>query len=73
MAVYERMANAVAKHMLRMGADDGRIDSVQIFPQKTDRDGWTEWLLKYEFASGGQLTVGAILRNPDQVEVEFHS
>lgn len=73
MTQYERMAEAVGRHILRMGGDDGRIFNVRIFPNKVDKDGWLEWILQYEFATGGGMTVGAILRNPDQETVEFHS
>ena len=74
MTVDERMSAAIAKHMLRMGAgNEDRVSSIVVFPNKTDKDGFTEWLLRYEFVTGGQLVVGAILRNPDQEVVEFHT
>lgn len=73
MSVQEKMLAAVSNHMARMGCTEGRVDSVLIYPNATDSKGWTEWLIKYQFASGGSLTVGAILRNAEQENVEFHS
>lgn len=65
-------AESVGRHMERMGGLDNRIEKVTIFPSGPNKDGWLEWILKYEFVDGGGLTVGAIQREPNAT-VEFHS
>jgi len=70
----ERMAAAVGSH-IGWQNNSGRVDSVTVYPGHSDEPdkGWMEWLLVYEYVGGGKLTVGAILRTPDQLDVEFHS
>jgi hypothetical protein len=64
--------NAIGKHIVRMGGLEGRVSSVTIFPSQPDKDGFLEWIMKYEFATGGGMTIGAIQREPNG-PVEFHS
>ncbi len=68
----ERMAAAVGKHVERMTLT-GRVWNLKVFCNEADKNGWMEWLIQYEYSDGGKLTVGAILRTPDQETVEFHS
>lgn len=64
--------NAVGKHIERMGGLEGRVDSVTIYPKAPEDSGWLEWLLVYQFADGGKMTVGMIQREPNG-NVEFHT
>jgi hypothetical protein len=64
--------NAIGKHIARMGGLEDRVTKVTIFPSAPNKDGWLEWILKYEFIDGGTMTIGAIQREPNGV-VEFHS
>ena len=66
------LAEAVGRHILRMGGNEDRVASVTIFPSARNKEGWLEWLVRYEFSTGGKLTVGAIQRRPGE-PVEFHS
>jgi hypothetical protein len=74
----QRMAEQVGNHVARFTANyPSRVEAVTIFPnverESESKSGWMEWLIKYVYKDGGGLTVGAILRTPDQERVEFHS
>ena len=77
MTETEAMAKAHA-HIERM--DNGRLSQVELYmsprvpldAEEWKHPGWLEWLIKYEWETGGKLTVGMIQRRPG-AEFEFHS
>ena len=52
-------------------ADENRGTAILRLAQR-EPNGWLEYLLHYDFYSGGKLTVGMVQRQPG-AEFEFHS
>lgn len=68
----EIMREAVQRHVGRMLNVDGGQLRVTIYPNSVrDSSGMLEWILCYEFETGGKLTIGLIQRSPGQ-PVEAH-
>lgn len=62
------MTEAVMRHSRRM---QGWM-RLEVFQNDREKNGWLEWMLVYEFWSGGKLTVGLIQRKPGE-PVESHT
>ena len=66
------MRDGVAAHVRRY-CNEERVLKVVVCP-RTERDssGMLEWILRYEFETGGGITIGMIQRQPGE-EVSYHS
>lgn len=60
----EIMRDGVAAHVRRY-CNEERVLSLKVFP-RTERDssGMLEWILRYEWETGGGITIGMIQRAP---------
>lgn len=68
----EIMRDGVAAHVRRY-CNEERVLNLKVFP-RTERDssGMLEWILRYEWETGGGITIGMIQRAPG-AEIEYHS
>lgn len=68
----EIMRDGVANHVRRY-CNEERVLNLKVFP-RTERDssGMLEWILRYEWETGGGITIGMIQRAPG-AEIEYHS
>lgn len=68
----EIMRDGVAAHVRRY-VNEERSLNLHVFPNMTrHNDGLLEWILRYEWETGGGITIGMIQRQPG-AEVEYHS
>ena len=68
----EIMRDGVANHVRRY-CNDERVLNLKVFPRKErDSSGMLEWILRYEWETGGGITIGMIQRQPG-AEVEYCS
>lgn len=68
----EIMRDGVAAHVRRY-CNETRVLKLTVFPSiHRENSGMLTWILKYEFGSGGGITVSMIQRKPGE-PVEYHS
>lgn len=66
------MRDGVAHHVRRY-CNQERVLNLKVYPRaERDSTGMLEWIMRYEWETGGGITIGVIQRQPG-AEVEYHS